>query len=35
VQVPLPLLPDALGGVASIRVSSSHVAPYGSFREAR
>ena len=35
VQVPLPLLPDALGGVASIRVSSSHLAPYGSFREAR
>jgi Flp pilus assembly protein TadG len=36
VQVPLPLLPDALGGGRpSIRVSSTHLAPYGTFREAR
>jgi hypothetical protein len=35
VSVPLPLLPDALGGVASIRVSSTHLAPYGTFRESR
>lgn len=36
VQVPLPLVPDALGGgAASIRVSSTHVAPYGTFREPR
>ena len=36
VQVPLPLLPAALGGgTPSIRVSSAHVAPYGTFREAR
>ena len=36
VDVALPLVPDALGGAApSIRVSSTHLAPYGSFREAR
>ena len=36
VQVPLPLVPDALGGgVASVRVRSTHLAPYGSFLEAR
>ena len=36
VQVPLPLVPDALGGAApSIRVSSTHLAPYGSYREGR
>ena len=36
VQVPLPFVPDALGGAApSIRVSSTHLAPYGSYREGR
>ena len=36
VQVRLPLVPDALFGAApSIRVSSTHISPYGTFREAR
>jgi hypothetical protein len=35
-DVALPLVPDFLGGgTPSIRVSSTHRAPYGSFREAR
>ena len=35
-QVPLPLVPDALGGGApSIRVSADHEVPYGTFREDR
>ena len=36
VRQPLPLVPDALGGNApSVTVRSSHVEPYGTFREAR
>jgi hypothetical protein len=36
VDVALPLVPDVLGGgTPSIRVSSTHRAPYGTFREAR
>ena len=35
-QVPLPLLPRALGGQApSIRVEAEHTVPYGTFREDR
>jgi Flp pilus assembly protein TadG len=35
-QVPLPLVPEALGGnTPSIRVESEHSVPYGSFREDR
>lgn len=35
-RVPLPLVPDFLGGgTPSVRVSSTHRAPYGTFREAR
>jgi len=35
-DVALPLVPDFLGGqTPSIRVSSTHRAPYGTFREAR
>ena len=34
--VPLPLVPDALGGgTPSIRVDAEHSVPYGSFREER
>jgi Flp pilus assembly protein TadG len=34
--VPLPLMPDALGGDRpSIRVEGTHAVPYGSFREDR
>lgn len=34
--VPLPLVPDALGGnTPSVRVRADHAVPYGSFREAR
>ncbi|HET6698215.1 MAG TPA: hypothetical protein VFG88_03940 [Nocardioidaceae bacterium] len=34
--VPLPLVPDALGGnTPSIRVEAKHRVPYGTFREAR
>ncbi len=34
--VPLPLMPDALGGNApSIRVEATHSVPYGTFREDR
>lgn len=34
--VPLPLVPDALGGnTPTIRVESEHSVPYGSFREDR
>lgn len=34
--VPLPLVPDALGGnTPSIRVQAEHAVPYGSFQEAR
>ena len=36
VEVPLPMVPDALGGGAlSVRVSSTHLAPYGTYREGR
>jgi hypothetical protein len=36
VQQPVPLVPDALGPSGpTVRVSSSHVEPYGTFREAR
>jgi Flp pilus assembly protein TadG len=36
VQQPVPLVPDALGSSGpTVRVSSSHVEPYGTFREAR
>jgi Flp pilus assembly protein TadG len=36
VQQPLPLVPSALGANApSIRLSSTHVEPYGTFREDR
>jgi hypothetical protein len=36
VQQPLPLVPAALGSNApSIRLTSTHVEPYGSFREDR
>ena len=36
VQQPLPLVPSALGGNApSIRLTSTHVEPYGTFREDR
>jgi hypothetical protein len=35
-QVPLPLMPTALGDSApSIRVTASHLAPYGNYREGR
>jgi hypothetical protein len=35
-QVPLPLMPSALGDSApSIRVAASHLAPYGTYREGR
>lgn len=35
-QVALPLMPDVFGGQApSVRVSSMHRSPYGTFREAR
>lgn len=35
-QVPLPLIPDALGDQApSIRVHAEHTVPYGTFREDR
>jgi Flp pilus assembly protein TadG len=34
--VPLPLMPDALGGNApSVRVDATHTVPYGTFREDR
>lgn len=34
--VPLPLVPDALGGnTPSVRVDAEHSVPYGSFREDR
>jgi Flp pilus assembly protein TadG len=34
--VPLPLMPDALGGnTPSIRVEAEHTVPYGTFREDR
>lgn len=34
--VPLPLVPDALGGnTPSVRVQANHAVPYGSFRERR
>jgi Flp pilus assembly protein TadG len=36
VQQPLPLVPSALGASApSVRLSSTHVEPYGTFREDR
>ena len=36
VQQPIPLTPDVLGDPGpTVRVSSSHVEPYGTFREAR
>jgi hypothetical protein len=36
VQQPLPLVPSALGDSApSVRLSSTHVEPYGSYREDR
>ncbi|MGH3366095.1 MAG: hypothetical protein ACRDOY_02710 [Nocardioidaceae bacterium] len=36
VSVPLPLLPDVLGAhTPSVRVSSTHRAPYGTYREGR
>ena len=36
VQQPLPLVPSMLGGSApTIRLSSTHVEPYGTFREDR
>ncbi|MDP9444925.1 MAG: hypothetical protein M3P83_11495, partial [Actinomycetota bacterium] len=36
VNVPLPLLPDVFAGQPpSVRVSSEHRMPYGTFREAR
>ncbi len=36
VQQPVPLVPDVFGDSApTVRVSSSHVEPYGTFREAR
>ena len=36
VQQPVPLTPDVLGDSRpTVRVSSSHVEPYGTFREAR
>jgi Flp pilus assembly protein TadG len=36
VQQPLPLVPSALGGSApSVRLSSTHVEPYGTYREDR
>ncbi len=35
-QQPLPLVPSALGDDApSIRLSSTHVEPYGTYREDR
>jgi hypothetical protein len=35
-QVPLPLVPDALGGgTPSILVEAEHSVPYGTFREDR
>jgi Flp pilus assembly protein TadG len=35
-QVPLPLMPDALGGDRpSVRVEAEHAVPYGTFREDR
>jgi hypothetical protein len=35
-SVPLPLVPDALGGnTPSVRVQADHAVPYGSFREQR
>lgn len=36
VQQPVPLVPDAFGSsTPTVRVSSSHAEPYGTFREAR
>jgi hypothetical protein len=36
VQQPLPLVPSVLGGSApTVRLSSTHVEPYGTFREDR
>lgn len=36
VSVPLPMLPDVLGAhTPSVRVSSTHRSPYGTFREGR
>lgn len=36
VQQPVPLVPDVFGASSpSLRVSSTHVEPYGTFREAR
>ena len=36
VQQPLPLVPSVLGGNApTIRLTSTHVEPYGTFREDR
>ncbi|MEU4393582.1 hypothetical protein [Kribbella sp. NPDC023855] len=35
-EVPLPLIPDALGGERpAIHVSASHTEPYGDYREAK
>jgi hypothetical protein len=36
VQQPLPLVPSVLGGNApTIRLTSTHVEPYGTFRQDR
>ncbi|HEU4946541.1 MAG TPA: hypothetical protein VFT31_05255 [Kribbella sp.] len=35
-EMPLPLIPDALGGERpAIHISASHVEPYGDYREAK
>ncbi len=35
-EVPLPLIPDALGGERpAIHISASHTEPYGDYREAK
>lgn len=35
-EVPLPLIPDALGGERpAIQISASHTEPYGDYREAK
>ena len=35
-EVPLPLIPDALGGDRpAIRISAEHIEPYGAYRESK